>query len=216
MAWENIWQSRDELLAGLQGTILLAIFALVTASALGIVLGTLRAHGPAVIQPVLRIYIEIFRGSPLLVQLLVIYFGASYLGFQGVTAYSAAVAGLTLYEGAYITEIVRAGLEAIPASQDEAARSLGLSTVQRMRWVLLPNAFRIILPALIGQWIALIKDTALSSVIGYGDLIEQTQNIYSRDGQPFEVLLVASAIYFVICSPLTLLSRRFDRRRITT
>lgn len=215
MAWQNIWQSRDELLNGLQGTALLAIFALVTATALGVALGTLRAHRRGLIQPLLRFYVEIFRGSPLLVQLLVIYFGASYLGFQGVTAYSAAVAGLTLYEGAYITEIVRAGLEAIPASQDEAARSLGLKTLQRLRWVLLPNAFRIVLPALIGQWIALIKDTALSSVIGYGDLIEQTQNIYSRDGQPFEILLVTSVIYFTICSPLTLLSRRFERTRIT-
>lgn len=213
MVWTEIWNSHQQFLAGLQGTLKLAGVALITSTLFGGLIGIANTYGPAILRPVLRIYLEIFRGSPLLVQLLVVYFGSAYLGFDGVTAYAAVIIALTLYEGAYISVIVSSGLEAVPLGQDEAGRSIGLSSLQRMRYVHLPQAIRIILPALVGQWIALIKDTALASVIGYSDLTQQGQAVYSRIGNPFQVLLVVAAGYFVICSPLTLLSRHLERRK---
>jgi polar amino acid transport system permease protein len=178
--------------------------------------GVLNARGPAVFKWLLRVYVETFRGSPLLVQLLIVYFGSAYLGFDGVTAFMAVIVTLTLYEGAYISEIVRSGLEAIPKGQEEAAKTIGLNVFQRLRYVLLPQAVRIIMPALVGQWIALIKDSALSSIVGYSDLIQQAQAIYARIGHPFAVLSVIGVLYFLICSPLTMLARRLERGRVRT
>jgi polar amino acid transport system permease protein len=107
---------------------------------------------------------------------------------------------------------VRAGIEATPAGQEEASRSLGLTKVQQLWWVILPQAFRIILPALIGQWTALIKDSALASVIGYADLLKAAQSLYARTGSPFEVLLVVAVAFFIICLPLTLTSKWLEKR----
>ncbi len=216
MIWAEIWDSRVQILVGLEGTIKISIIALVTSTLFGGIVGILNARGPRFLRWFLRIYIEIFRGSPLLIQLLIVYFGSAYLGFDGVTALTAVIVTLTLYEGAYISEIVRSGLEAIPKGQEEAARSVGLNTVQRLRYVLLPQAMRIVIPALVGQWISLVKDSALSSIVGYSDLIQQGQAIYARIGHPFAVLTVIGVAYFLICSPLTMLARHLERRRIRT
>lgn len=216
MIWAEIWDSRVQILVGLEGTIKISIIALVTSTLFGGLVGILNARGPKFLRWILRIYIEVFRGSPLLVQLLIVYFGSAYLGFDGVTAFAAVIVTLTLYEGAYISEIVRSGLEAVPKGQEEAARSVGLNIFQRLRYVLLPQAIRIIMPALVGQWIALVKDSALSSIVGYSDLIQQGQAIYARIGHPFAVLSVIGAAYFLICSPLTTLARRLERGRIRT
>lgn len=216
MVWAQIWESRVQILVGLEGTIVISAIALVTSTLFGGFVGIFNARGPRALKWFLRIYIEIFRGSPLLVQLLIVYFGSAYLGFDGVTAFTAVVVTLTLYEGAYISEIVRSGLEAVPRGQEEAARTVGLNTFQRLRYVLLPQAIRIITPALVGQWISLIKDSALSSIVGYSDLIQQGQAIYARIGHPFAVLAVIGVAYFLICSPLTMLARRLDRRSVRT
>src|SRR5688572_16783610 len=109
MIWAEIWQSRVQILVGLEGTITIAIIALVTSTLWGGLVGVLNARGPAVFKWLLRVYVETFRGSPLLVQLLIVYFGSAYLGFDGVTAFMAVIVTLTLYEGAYISEIVRSG-----------------------------------------------------------------------------------------------------------
>lgn len=211
-AWEAIWESRGILIDGLIGTVLVAVVALVTATLVGVVIGVLRARRIPVLDVVLRVYVEIFRGSPLLVQLLLVYFGATYAGFRGVSVFAAVVVALTLYEGAYIAEIVRAGVESVPRGQEEAARSLGLNGWHRLVFVTLPQAFRALMPALIGQWTALIKDSALASVIGYVDLIKAAQSLYARTGTPFEVLLVVAGLFFVICLPLTMTAKRLEKK----
>lgn len=211
-AWEAIWDARGILIDGLIGTILVAVVALVTATLVGTVIGVLRARRIPVLDLVLRAYVEIFRGSPLLVQLLLVYFGATYAGFRGMSVFAAVVVALTLYEGAYIAEIVRAGIESVPRGQEEAARSLGLSGAHRLIFVTLPQAFRALLPALIGQWTALIKDSALASVIGYVDLVKAAQSLYARTGTPFEVLLIVAALFFVLCLPLTMTAKRLEKK----
>ncbi len=214
MGWQGILNSSGILFAGFVGTVVLSIATIVTGTILGLLVAVLRtAHIRGLGVP-LRIYLEVFRGSPLLVQMLFIYFGAAYLGLRGVETFTAALIALTLYEGALISEIFRAGIEAVPKGQREASRSLGLSRVQIERYVILPQTVTIVLPPLVGQYIGLVKDTALAAAIGYFELVREGQAIIDRLGMPIEVFAVVSVIYFVICYPMSLFARRLELRTL--
>lgn len=214
MGWQGILNSGGILFAGFVGTVVLSIASIVTGTILGLLVAVLRtAHIRGLGLP-LRIYLEVFRGSPLLVQMLFIYFGAAYLGLRFVEIFTAALIALTLYEGALISEIFRAGIEAVPKGQREASRSLGLSRVQIERYVILPQTVSIVLPPLVGQYIGLVKDTALAAAIGYFELVREGQAIIDRIGMPIEVFAVVSVIYFVICYPMSLFARRLELRTL--
>lgn len=214
MGWQGILNSSGILFAGFVGTVVLSIATIVTGTILGLLVAVLRtAHIRGLGVP-LRIYLEVFRGSPLLVQMLFIYFGAAYLGLRFVETFTAALIALTLYEGALISEIFRAGIEAVPKGQREASRSLGLSRVQIERYVILPQTVTIVLPPLVGQYIGLVKDTALAAAIGYFELVREGQAIIDRIGMPIEVFAVVSVIYFVICYPMSLFARRLELRSL--
>ncbi|HMC03486.1 MAG TPA: amino acid ABC transporter permease [Cellulomonadaceae bacterium] len=214
MGWQGILNSSGILFAGFVGTVVLSIATIVTGTILGLLVAVLRtAHIRGLGVP-LRIYLEVFRGSPLLVQMLFIYFGAAYLGLRFVETFTAALIALTLYEGALISEIFRAGIEAVPKGQREASRSLGLSRVQIERYVILPQTATIVLPPLVGQYIGLVKDTALAAAIGYFELVREGQAIIDRIGMPIEVFAVVSVIYFVICYPMSLFARRLELRTL--
>lgn len=214
MGWQGILNSSGILFAGFVGTVVLSIATIVTGTILGLIVAVLRtAHIRGLGVP-LRIYLEVFRGSPLLVQMLFIYFGAAYLGLRFVETFTAALIALTLYEGALISEIFRAGIEAVPKGQREASRSLGLSRVQIERYVILPQTVTIVLPPLVGQYIGLVKDTALAAAIGYFELVREGQAIIDRIGMPIEVFAVVSVIYFVICYPMSLFARRLELRTL--
>lgn len=214
MGWQGILNSSGILFAGFVGTVVLSIASIVTGTILGLLVAVLRtAHIRGLGVP-LRIYLEVFRGSPLLVQMLFIYFGAAYLGLRFVEIFTAALIALTLYEGALISEIFRAGIEAVPKGQREASRSLGLSRVQIERYVILPQTVTIVLPPLVGQYIGLVKDTALAAAIGYFELVREGQAIIDRLGMPIEVFAVVSVIYFIICYPMSLFARRLELRTL--
>jgi len=214
VGWQGIFDSSGILFTGFVSTLLLSIASIATGTALGLVVGLLRtARVPALRVP-LRVYLEVFRGSPLLVQMLFIYFGAAYLGLRAVETFTAALIALTLYEGALISEIIRAGIEAVPRGQREAARSLGLSRIQIERHVILPQTVPIVLPPLVGQYIGLVKDTALATSIGYFELVREGQAIIDRIGMPIEVFMVVAVIYFVICYPMSLVARRLEMRAL--
>jgi polar amino acid transport system permease protein len=214
VGWQGILNSGGILFAGFVGTVVLSIASIVTGTILGLLVAVLRtAHIRGLGLP-LRIYLEVFRGSPLLVQMLFIYFGAAYLGLRFVEIFTAALIALTLYEGALISEIFRAGIEAVPKGQREASRSLGLSRVQIERYVILPQTVSIVLPPLVGQYIGLVKDTALAAAIGYFELVREGQAIIDRIGMPIEVFAVVSVIYFVICYPMSLFARRLELRTL--
>jgi len=212
VGWQGILNSSGILMTGVVNTLLLSAASIVTGTILGLIIALLRnARIPGLGIP-LRIYVEIFRGSPLLVQMLFIYFGAAYLGIRGVEAFLAALTALTLYEGALISEIFRAGIEAVPKGQREAARSIGLSRIQIERFVILPQTVTIVLPPLVGQYIGLVKDTALAMAIGYVELVREGQAIIDRVGMPIEVFMVIAVIYFLICYPMSLVARRLELR----
>ncbi len=214
MDWGQIWDSRGILLIGLENTLLLSVLSIVTATIVGLIVGLLRTARLPILGPVLRVYLELFRGSPLLIQMLFIYFGSAYLGISGISAFSAALLALTLYEGALVSEIFRAGIEAVPRGQRDAGRSLGLSRVAMQRDVILPQTVPIVLPPLVGQYIGLVKDTALATIVGYAELVREGQAIIDRIAMPIQVFLVVAGIYFVICYPMSLVARRLEKRAI--
>jgi len=156
-------------------------------------------------------FINVFQGTPLLMQLFVIYFGVALLDFQ-VSAWAAVALGLTLHASAFLGEIWRGCIEAIPRGQSEAARALGLHYVPLMRLVVLPQAFRISLPSTVGFLVQLIKGTSLSAIVGFTELARTGQIVANATFQPLLVYSVVGLLYFVLCWPLSLLSMRLEKR----
>ena len=215
MDWSLIWSNRELYLSGLWSTVQLSLAAIATSTLLGLVVAAIRSSRIPVLAQLARGYLEVFRGTPLLIQMLFIYFGAAYLTGFGVTIFGAALFALTLYQGAYIAEICRAGIEAVPRGQWEAARVLGLGRGRTFVSVVLPQTRAIVLPPLVGQYLSLIKDTSIAVVIGYVELVRQGQAVIDRVGSPATSYIAVAALYFVICYPLSLLVRRMERKAVT-
>lgn len=211
MNWHVVIDARSMLIGGALVTLELSALAIVLGTTVGLLVALARSARVALVSQVLRVYIEIFRGAPLLMQLFFVYFGLPYLGVE-VSKLAAAVTALTLYSGAYIAEIIRAGIESVPKGQREAAHSLGLSSFEVMRYVILPQTLTVALPPLIGFYIGLIKDTSLATIIGYGELMRESQAIIDRTARPLEVYIAVALIYFAICYPLSRLVIRLERR----
>lgn len=215
MDWSVIWSNRELYISGLWATVLLSLAAIATGTLLGLVVAAVRTSRIPLLAQLARAYLEVFRGTPLLIQMLFIYFGAAYLGLVGITVFGAALLALTLYQGAYIAEIFRAGIEAVPRGQWEAARVLGLPRLRTFLSVVLPQTRAIVLPPLVGQYLSLIKDTSIAVVIGYVELVRQGQAVIDRVGDPATSYIAVAVLYFVICYPLSLLVRHMERKAVT-
>src|SRR5690554_361569 len=195
---------------------LTTISVTVISGSIGLVLGLIAALGRmsrfTILNWIAGAYIEFFRGTPLLVQLFIIYFGLPSLPFlDPLPAFWAGTIGLILYVGAYNAEIIRGAFLAIGQGQSEAARSLGLRPFDTYRFVLIPQALRIALPALGNQFISLIKDSTLVSVITVNELLLTGRNIISRTYQPMTVYMAIAFIYLVL-SNLTAVAVRYLER----
>ncbi|MGW1024951.1 amino acid ABC transporter permease [Streptomyces sp. NPDC002577] len=215
MDWSVIWSNRDLYVSGLWATVVLSLAVIATGTLLGLAVAALRTSRIPIVAQLARAYLEVFRGTPLLIQMLFLYFGAAYLGLVGITVFGAALLALTLYQGAYIAEIFRAGIEAVPRGQWEAARVLGLTRSRTFLSVILPQTRTIVLPPLVGQYLSLIKDTSIAVVIGYVELVRQGQAVIDRVGSPATSYIAVAVLYFVICYPLSLLVRRMERKAVT-
>ncbi|MFF4054988.1 amino acid ABC transporter permease [Streptomyces sp. NPDC001668] len=215
MDWSVIWSNRALYLDGLWATVLLSLAAIATGTLVGLLVAAVRTSRIPVLAQVARGYLEVFRGTPLLIQMLFIYFGAAYLSGFAISVFGAALLALTLYQGAYIAEVFRAGIEAVPRGQWEASRVLGLSRTQTFGGVILPQTRAIVLPPLVGQYLSLIKDTSIAVVIGYVELVRQGQAVIDRVGDPTSSYLAVAVLYFVICYPLSVLVRRMERKAVT-
>ena len=154
-------------------------------------------------------YIGLFQGTPLLLQLFVVFFGLPLIGLQ-IEPWMAASFGLTVYASAYLAEIWRGGVEAIPLGQWEAAAALGLNLVGRLRLVILPQALRATLPPAVGFLVQLVKATAVTSIIGFAEMMKTANAINNATFEPFTVYGIVALIYFVICFPLTTYARRLE------
>ncbi|MET8976861.1 amino acid ABC transporter permease [Streptomyces sp. NPDC004539] len=215
MDFSLLWSNRELYLDGLRSTVLLSLAAIATSTLLGLLVAAVRTSRVPVLAQLGRVYLEVFRGTPLLIQMLFLYFGIAYLAPMGLTVFGAALVALTLYQGAYIAEIFRAGIEAVPRGQWEAARVLGLGRARTFVGVILPQTRTIVLPPLVGQYLSLIKDTSIAVVIGYVELLRQGQAVIDRAGDPATSYIAVAALYFVVCYPLSLLVRRMERKAVT-
>src|ERR1035437_2413606 len=211
MSFSLILSSLPILFRGLLVTLLLSIGSIAGGTIIGLIAATLRASRIPVGSQVARAYVEIFRVSPLLITLLFVYYGVAYAGYD-MNVLVAAIIGISIYHGAYIAEIIRGGIEAVPHGQWEAARILGLSNSKTFTFVILPQTRRLVLPPLIGQYIGLIKDTSLAFIIGLAELTRQGQSIIDRVGQPVLIYFLVAIIYFIICYPLSLWVRSMEKR----
>ena len=196
------------LLQGLVVTLKISALSLVLAFVIGMVTALLRLSGSWLGRALARGYLEIIRNTPLLVQLFFVYFVLAPI--LGIQAFPSAVLALSLFEGAYASEIFRSGIVSVPRGQWEAARSLGLSTWQVYRLVVFPQALRWILPPLTGQGISLIKDSALVSTIAIYDLTMQGRAIISETYLVFEIWFVVAAIYLALTLSLSVVVRQLE------
>jgi polar amino acid transport system permease protein len=169
---------------------------------LGLIIGTILAFLKVIDLKILRLaahaYTSIFRGTPLLIQLTIIYFGLPGLIGLKLSVFAAGVIAFSLNSGAYVSEIIRAGIESVDRGQVEAAKALGVSPVLRMKDIILPQAFRSILPALVNELINLVKESCLISVIGEMDLMRRAQVVSAETYTFFTPMLTAAAAYYVM------------------
>ena len=199
------------LLKGAGMTIKITALAVMIGIALGTILGLARVSKSKWLKNIAKSYIEFFRGTPLLIQLFILYYGLPSVGIK-LPPYFAAVLGLGLNSGAYVGEIVRSGINSINQGQMEAARSLGMSYPQAMRYVILPQAIKRVIPPLGNEFIALLKDSSLVSVIAVKDLTRQSRLVISRNYESFLILISAAVIYFCMTFVLTRLVNYMERR----
>jgi len=192
-------------------TIALSLIAFTGGAVLGVPLALARVSGFKMLRLAAAGYIQVIQGTPLLIVLFLSYFGLSIAGYR-LDPLVAAGLSLTLYSGAFLGEIWRGCIEAVPRTQGEAADCLGLSRLQQYIYVILPQAMRIATPLTVGFMVQVVKSTSLASIIGFVELSRAGQIINNSTFQPFLVFALVGAIYFVICYPLSVASRRLERR----
>lgn len=199
------------LVQAVRWTLGLTAIAIVGGSALGLIVMLLRVQPVKALRWVAVAWIQVLQGTPLIAQLMVFYFGFGIFGYD-VSAWTAAAVAFSIYASAYFAEIWRGCIEAIPRPQWEAATSLGLSFMQELRYVILPQALRISVPPTVGFWVHLVKDTSLASVIGFVELTRAGQIMNAATFKPLPVYLSVALLYFAICFTLSRLSLRLERR----
>ncbi len=210
--WDLLAQSMPALLSGLGNTLLVTAISFLFAMLLGLLFGFLKVSQNIVLRGVATTFVNVFRGTPLLVQAFFFYFGIPQLTGQPINIWVAGVLTLSLNSGAYVTEIVRGGIQSVDPGQLEASRSLGLSYLTSMRRVVIPQAFKIMTPSLINQLVILLKDSSLLLAIGFAELLYQGQQIYAGNFRVAETLLIVGVMYFVVIMLLTKLANIVDKR----
>jgi len=198
-------------LRGLGMTVVLSLISLVLGTLLGFGLGILRTGGNRLISSVIGAWVDLIRGTPFLVQIFLIFFILPEFGIE-LDAFTAGIIALTNLAACFICEIVAAGIRSVPTGQVEAALASGLSSWQRMRQVVLPQAMRIVLPPLVGQYVLLIKDSSVVSAIGLTDLTRVGWLVVQRVPNGLLVFFLVGVGYFIVCYPLIMLARRLERR----
>lgn len=205
------------LLRGAGLTLYLVVVSGAIGSALGLLLGLARTSPLAPARWLSAVYINFLRGQPVLIILYFIYFAVP-LVFPAATFSRGltAIVGLSVYSGAYIAEIFRGSIEAVPKGQSEASEALGMHYFLKFRYIILPQAMKIAVPSWVGFLISLVKASALVSVIGYTELTRAGRIVSSQTLEPLTTFLVVAALYFALSYPLSLLGRLFERRMATT
>ncbi|MFI3171984.1 MAG: amino acid ABC transporter permease [Eubacteriales bacterium] len=193
-------------------TINLTALSLIFASIIGIIFGMFSVSHNKVLNTITKIYVDIIRGTPLLVQAFFVYFGIPQAFDIRMTAFVAGVITLSLNAGAYMSEIVRGGIQSVDSGQMEAARSLGLPYVIAMKRVILPQAIRTMMPSIVNQFIISLKDTSILSVIGIRELTMNGKIIVANNMEPMAMWTIVAIYYLVICTILSKFAKMLERR----
>lgn len=211
----TLWDILRNLLLALRWTVVLSLIAFVGGGIVGGLLLALRLRAGPVLQKIIAGYVQLFQGTPLLMQLFLAYFGIALFGVD-VSAWTAASVALTLYTSAFLTEIWRGCVASIPKGQWEASGSLALSFGEQMRHVILPQAVKIAIAPTVGFLVQVIKGTALASVIGFVELTKAGSMIANVTFAPFTVFSCVALLYFALCFPVSLYAKHLERRTRST
>lgn len=210
--WSLIWDNIPILLQGAVITIQITVMAVGCGFFIGMIAALANLSRFKIVRLLVKCYVELFRGTPLLVQIFMIYFALPMVIGQSINPYVAAVTACSINSGAYVSEIFRAGIQSIDKGQMEAGRSLGLIWAQTMRYIVMPQAFKAIIPPLGNEFIAMMKDTSLVSVIGFEELTRRGQLIIARTYGSFEIWTAVAIIYLIMTLSISQLVAFLERR----
>lgn len=199
------------LLEGATITLQLTIYSLLIGLVIGLGLALCQISKSRILRYLSAIYISAFRGTPLLVQLMIIYFALPEIGLK-FTAFQSAIIGLSLNEAAYMAEIYRGGIQAVPKGQTEAAKAIGMTNYKSFRRIILPQAIKISLPAMGNSAIILLKNTSLAAVITVGELMHRGELLAGTTFRTLEIFIMVAIIYWLLHYPLTLLVKYLEKR----
>jgi His/Glu/Gln/Arg/opine family amino acid ABC transporter permease subunit len=210
--FDVVWNNLDFLMGGVHVTLLISFLALVISMVLGLFIAVGRLSKMRPLSFAAATYIEIFRDTPVLVQLFWVYYVLPIaLGIQ-ISAFTAAVIGLTMHSAAFLGEIYRAGIQSVPVGQIEAAKVVGLNSSQTFIRIVMPQAVRIVLPPMVNNLVDLIKLSSLASVFAVGEVTRKATELSASTFRPLEIFTFIALIYFFICWPLSMGIRFMERR----
>ena len=207
-AWEKVWTFRETFFLGVEHTLMTAVFALFISLLLGIAFGLMSTGRNKALRANARVYVEFIQNTPLLLQICFLYYALAFSG-NSIGIIATGIIALGVYHGAYVAEVIRAGIEAIPKGQFEAAESQGFDYFQKMYYIILPQSVKIILPPMVNQVVNLVKNTSCLYIIGGTDLISVTYSFVtgaSTGGAYAPAYLLSGLLFFVICFPLSTLA----------
>jgi polar amino acid transport system permease protein len=207
----SLWDIVSNLLLAARWTVVLSLIAFLGGGLVGLALLVARTTPSLVLQKAVAAYVQLFQGTPLLMQLFLAYFGMALLGIE-TSAWTSAAVALTLYSSAFLTEIWHGCVRAVPKGQWEAAQSLALSFTEQLRYVVFPQAARIAVAPTVGFLVQVVKGTALASVIGFVELTKAGTMITNATFKPFLVYSCVAILYFLICYPISLYARSLESR----
>lgn len=211
-AWQKIWTFRSTFLLGLGNTVKTAVFALLMALLLGIIGGLMATSGKKALRALARIYEELIQNTPLLLQMCFFYYALAFSG-HSIGIIPTGILALGIYTGAYMAEVIRAGIGSVPRGQFEAAQSQGFGYLQWMYYIILPQSIKIILPPMVNQVVNLIKNTSCLYIVGGADLISVTYNFVtgaSTGGAYAPAYIISGVLFFIVCFPLSTLSSTWE------
>lgn len=211
-AWQKIWTFRSTFLLGLGNTVKTAVFALLMALLLGIIGGLMATSGKKALRALARIYVELIQNTPLLLQMCFFYYALAFSG-HSIGIIPTGILALGIYTGAYMAEVIRAGIGSVPRGQFEAAQSQGFGYLQWMYYIILPQSIKIILPPMVNQVVNLIKNTSCLYIVGGADLISVTYNFVtgaSTGGAYAPAYIISGVLFFIVCFPLSTLSSTWE------
>ncbi len=213
--WEVAQSLMPFLMQGLWITVQISIVAILFGSLLGFILGLIRSLNYKIPSAMIGFYLHVFRGSPYLVQIYIIYFVLPSLDieFLKFDSFTAAIVSLSLYTSSYVTEITNSAINAVPKGQEEAARSCGMSKVQALYHIIVPQSFKLMIPPMAGVYVIIIKNTAILSVIGISELTRQGEIAILRlPGDIMFVYALIALMYFIYCYPILRFSSWAEKR----